>query len=51
MIAYHGGRSWCSSPDGHAQQLVLGYDGGQDRPCRINMLQVGKKHRIRPALL
>jgi hypothetical protein len=25
------------------QQLVLGFDGGQDRPCRINMLQVGKK--------
>jgi hypothetical protein len=25
------------------QQLVLGFDGDQDRPCRINMLQVGKK--------
>ncbi len=33
------------------QQLVLGFDGSQDRPCRINMLQVGKKHRVRPALL
>lgn len=32
------------------QQLVLGFDGGQDRPCRINMLQVGKKLRVRPAL-
>ena len=33
------------------QQLVLGFDGDQDRPCRINMLQVGKKLRVRPALL
>ncbi len=35
------------------QQLVLGFDGGQDRPCRINMLQVGKQPelRVRPALL
>ena len=33
------------------QQLVLGFDGDQDRPCRINLLQVGKKHRVRPALL
>jgi hypothetical protein len=33
------------------QQLVLGFDGSQDRPCRVNMLQVGKKHRIRPTLL
>jgi hypothetical protein len=33
------------------QQLVLGFDGGQDLPCRINMLQVGKKLRVRPALL
>ena len=33
------------------QQLVLGFDGGRDRPCRINMLQVGKKLRVWPALL
>ena len=33
------------------QQLVLGFDGSQDRPCRINMLQVGKKLRVRPARL
>ncbi len=33
------------------QQLVLGFDGSQDLPCRINMLQVGKKLRVRPALL
>ena len=33
------------------QQLVLGFDGSQDHPCRINMLQVGKKLRVRPALL
>ena len=33
------------------QQLVLGLDDDQDRPCRINMLQVGKKLRVRPALL
>ena len=33
------------------QQLILGYDGDQDRPCRINMLQVGKQLRVRPALL
>jgi hypothetical protein len=33
------------------QQLVLGFDGSQDRPCRVNMLQVGKKLRVRPALL
>ena len=33
------------------QQLVLGFDADQDRPCRINMLQVGQKHRVRPALL
>ena len=33
------------------QQLVLGLDGSQDRTCRINMLQVGKKLRVWPALL
>jgi hypothetical protein len=33
------------------QQLVLGFDGSQNRPCRINMLQVGKKLRVWPALL
>ncbi len=33
------------------QQLALGFDGGKDRPCRINKLQVGKKLRVRPALL
>jgi hypothetical protein len=33
------------------QQLVLGFDGSQDSPCRVNMLQVGKKLRVRPALL
>jgi hypothetical protein len=33
------------------QQLVLGFDGSLDRPCRINVLQVGKKLRFRPALL
>ena len=30
------------------QQLVLGYDGDQDRPCRINMLQVGQNPESGP---
>ena len=33
------------------QQLILGFDGSRDGPCRINMLQVGRKLRVRPALL
>ena len=33
------------------QQLVLGFDGSQDSPCQIHTLQVGKKLRVRPALL
>ena len=30
------------------QQLVLGFDGGQDRPCRINMLQVERSSESGP---
>ena len=33
------------------QQLILGFDGSQDGPCRIHTLQVGKNLRVRPALL
>ena len=30
------------------QQLVLGFDGSLDRPCRINVLQVGRSYESGP---